>query len=82
MGEGPGVRAKIYTKNLNNIENFLEYNNILDIEVLENKLTFLKSYKNPKNLVICDDILSKIFVKKRVKKSVSENIDLLLQIKP
>jgi hypothetical protein len=32
-------------------------------------------------LVICDDNISRIFVKKRIKKSLSENLDLLLQIK-
>lgn len=73
---------KIFTKNPQNISNFLEYNNIEWALVFENKLTFLKSYKNPTEFVICDDILSKIFVRKRVKKSVSENLDLLLQIKP
>lgn len=76
------ISKKIFTKNPQNINNFLEYNNIEWLEVQENKLTFLKSYKNPQEFVICDDILSKIFVRKRVKKSVSENLDLLLQIKP
>lgn len=76
------ISKKIFTKNPQNISNFLEYNNIEWVEIFENKLTFLKSYKNPLELVICDDILSKIFIKKRVKKSVSENLDLLLQIKP
>jgi hypothetical protein len=31
--------------------------------------------------VICDDNISRIFVKKRIKKSLSENFDLLLQMK-
>lgn len=80
--ENKSISKKIYTKNPKNIQNFLEYNNLENIKISENKLTFLKSYKNLEEVVICDDILSKIFVKKRVKKSVSENLDLLLQIKP
>lgn len=71
----------IYSKNQNTIQSFLEYNSILNVKVIPTKLTLLKSFQTEKQIVICDDILSKIFVKKRIKKSLSENIDLLLQIK-
>lgn len=75
-------KVKIYTKNERTIQTFLEYNNISNIEIHKTDLTILKSFKSSKEIIICDDNLSKIFVKKRVKKSLSENIDLLLQIKP
>lgn len=75
-------KVKIYTKNERTIQTFLEYNNIENIEIHKTDLTILKSFKSSKEIVICDDNLSKIFVKKRVKKSLSENIHLLLQIKP
>lgn len=75
-------KVKIYTKNEKTIQTFLEYNNIENIEIHKTDLTILKSFKSKNEVVICDDNLSKIFVKKRVKKSLSENIDLLLQIKP
>lgn len=74
-------KIKIYTKNQKTIYSFLEYNNIKNIEISKTNLTILKSFKSKSDLVICDDILSKIFIKKRVKKSLSENLDLLLQIK-
>jgi hypothetical protein len=32
-------------------------------------------------LCICDDNLSRIFIKRRIKRTLSENMDLLLQIK-
>lgn len=75
-------KVTIYTKNERSIATFLEYNNISGIEIIKTDLTILKSFKSPREIVICDDNLSKIFVKKRVKKSLSENLDLLLQIKP
>ncbi|MDD5769341.1 MAG: CarD family transcriptional regulator [Candidatus Gracilibacteria bacterium] len=75
-------KISIYTKNEKTILKFLEYNNISNILVYKTDLTILKSFKSSNEIVICDDNLSKIFVKKRVKKSLSENLDLLLQIKP
>jgi len=60
----------------------LKYNNILNIEIYKTDLTILKSFKSKNEVIICDDNLSKIFIKKRVKKSLSKDIDLLLQIKP
>ena len=80
----------IYTKNRKTIDNFIDYNELNK----ENKITeiswnFLKSFKinntvgNP-NLhslqVISDDILWKIFIKKRINKNISADIDLLLKI--
>lgn len=73
--------CEIYTKNIKSINNFLEYNQLHHIKVFESKLNFIKSFHSHQKYVICDDILSKIFIKKRLKKSLNKDIDLLLQIK-
>ncbi len=73
-------KVSIYTKNIKNINNFLEYNNLSAL-VFETNLNILKSFETPKEIIICDDNLFKIFTKKRLKKSLSQNIDLLLSIK-
>ena len=72
----------IITKNKSTIQNFIEYNNILNIEIIETSLNNLKSFKNEQIIVICDDNISRIFIKKRIKRSISKKLDLLLQIKP
>jgi hypothetical protein len=85
----------IITKNTKIINNYLNLNNLEDVVVLETSLNNLKSFKvtripnpspdrreeNRENIVICDDNISRIFVKKRIKRSLSENLDLALQIK-
>lgn len=73
--------VEIYTKNENTISTFLEYNNINHVIIYKTNLSILKSFKTKDKITICDDNLWKIFVKKRVKKSLSQNMDLLLQIK-
>lgn len=72
----------IFTKNTKTINDFLEYNNIKVKHIEKTWLNFLKSYNNKKEIVICDDIISKVFIKKRIKRNISENIDLMIQIKP
>jgi len=72
--------VQIYTKNAWKIHNFLEYNS-LSCSVIESGETF-QSFQTPEKYVICDDNLSKIFIKKRLKKSIVQNMDLLLHIKP
>lgn len=73
---------KIFTKNTQTIKNFIELNNIENCEIFKTDLNILKSFKYINNYFICDDIISKIFIKKRIKRTFSENLDLLLQIKP
>jgi len=72
----------IITKNPKLIEGFLENSDIQGVHVEFAKKNFLKSftYKFEK-ILICDDILSQIFIKSRIKKKLSEDIDLLLKIK-
>lgn len=69
------------TKNTKLIDNFVDLNNIDSIKVLFNSSNKLKSFSFANGFVICDDNISRIFVKKRLKRSLSENMDLLLQIK-
>jgi len=77
---------KIYTKNEKTITKFLEFNDITrNIEIIEipASMRYLESFiiKN-ETYYICDDILSDIFVRKRSKKSLAKNLDLLLEIRP
>lgn len=44
--------------------------------------SFERQEKQKKHLVVCDDIISKIFIKKRLKKKLSAHIDELLKIMP
>jgi len=72
----------IYTKNTKAIKNFLEYNNIFWVKIIETKLNNLKSFKSKNRIIICDDNISRIFIKKRLKKSIVKELDLLMQINP
>ena len=71
----------VITKNPKLINNFVELNNIDWTKILETSSNKLKSFSFEKGIVICDDNISRIFVKKRVKRTLSESMDLLLQIK-
>ena len=72
----------IYTKNKKTIKNYIDYNNISNITINETKLNNLKSFKTHNTIVLCDDNISRVFIKKRIKRSLSKSMDLLLQIKP
>jgi len=76
------IRKYIFTKNKNTINNFIELNNLWGIEIIETNLNTLKSFRTASEYVITDDNISRIFVKKRIKRSLSKNLDLLMQIKP
>ncbi|MBP8016433.1 DEAD/DEAH box helicase, partial [Candidatus Gracilibacteria bacterium] len=76
-------KINIYTKNVKTIKNFIEYNSLKEPDILEIYGVALESFKTETGLVfICDDILSNIFIKKRYKRKLTKDIDLLLQIKP
>ncbi len=77
----------IYTKREKLISDFLTYNQIQWVQVFSVQTHVLQSFsqksKNSKdeNIVcICDDILNRVFIKKRVKKKLSDNLDLLMKI--
>jgi transcription-repair coupling factor len=71
----------IYTRNTNLIHNFIEYNNIQSTLVREVSSWVYKSFSSPDIEVICDDVIQKVFIKKRVKRNLGREVDLLLKIK-
>lgn len=72
---------RLYSKHPQSIKSFLEYNNLQVSQIQQVSFHFLSSYQTPTKVVVCDDVLSRIFAKKRLKKSLSENLDLLLSMK-
>lgn len=74
----------LYTRHEKTLDQFLSENNFSHIKLVSVKthlctsFSLLKWQKN--HIYIWDDILSKIFIKKRVKKKLSADIDLLLKI--
>lgn len=72
----------IFTKNKKTIVSFLELNSITQVEVYETYLNNLKSFSSHAEIVLCDDNISRIFIKKRVHRRMSKNMDLLMQIQP
>ncbi|MFK7779751.1 MAG: CarD family transcriptional regulator [Candidatus Gracilibacteria bacterium] len=80
--EESGIKKYIFTKNKNTIKSFLDLNNLDGVEVYETSLNNLKSFRTINACVITDDNISRIFVKKRIKRSLSKNLDLMMQIKP
>ncbi len=72
----------VITKNKKTINNFLNLNNLDEVIVVETTLNNIKSIKNDSFVIVWDDNISRIFIKKRIKRTLSENMDLLMQIKP
>lgn len=76
---------QVFTRHYKVIKEFCEYNNFSHIQIREVKNHLLTSFviswkKEKKDIYICDDILSSIFIKKRVRKKLSADVDLLLKI--
>lgn len=80
--ENKNIAKYVFTKNKKTINNFLNLNNLDDVVVFETDLNNIKSLKNDKLIIVSDDNISRIFIKKRIKRTLSENMDLLMQIKP
>lgn len=79
--------SKIFTKHSSTINPFLEQNSLGHTSVSETTTPLFtsfcyKSWKEKTLYYICDDILSKIFIKRRSKKQLSADLDLLLKISP
>lgn len=79
------IDTQIYTRYRKTIQDFLEHNSITWIRVTEVASTKLMSGmwtdKDGKHLIIADDLLGQVFVKKRSKKSIAKHLDLLLTLK-
>lgn len=70
----------IFTKNTKLIENFANLNNLYYYSISKSKEIFLKSFEADNLICICDDNISQVFIKKRIKKNLSKDLDLLLKI--
>lgn len=77
-------QSVVYTRHIKTIEEFLQSNNFWHIQIHKVQTHLLSSFSYQNNKIsqnyICDDILWKIFIKKRIKKNLSAEIDLLLKI--
>lgn len=79
--EKTDINKYIITKNIKTINSFIDLNNLKNIKIIESDLNNIKSFKSKKDILIWDDNISRIFIKKRIKRTLSENLDLLMQIK-
>ncbi len=70
----------IFTKNKKLIENFTNLNNITNYTIFESNENLAKSFETEKHIVLCDDNISKIFIKRRIKRNLSKDLNLLLKI--
>jgi hypothetical protein len=52
------------------------------VKVIETDLNTLKSFQTFDSFYICDDNISRIFIKKRINRKMGKKLDLLMQIKP
>lgn len=86
--ENKKIPINIYTKYKKTIQEFLENNNISNINITETAERNIESFESSDNnifkkiIVIADDILWKIFVKSRKKWSIAKNLDLLISLVP
>lgn len=70
----------IFTKNKKLIENFTNLNNIENYQIFESNENTFKSFESDKEIILCDDSISKVFIKKRIRKNFKTDLDLLLKI--
>lgn len=81
---------EIFTRNKKNVEEFFDNNNISNVilhEVRSRKFEsfFIAEFGNNNDFpkcVIADDIIGKIFVRKRRRGSLAKNLDLLITLSP
>ncbi len=78
--QDPQKNICVFTQYKTMFWEFLERNSFSHITVISTKSHLYKSFSYKNNVCLCDDIIAKIFIKKRVKKKLSEDIDLLLKI--
>jgi len=77
-------KINIYTKSIKLIQDYLNYNNIETAHIRELNINNIKSFIDNKNkeIHISDDNISYVFLKRRLKKALSKEMDLLIQISP
>jgi transcription-repair coupling factor (superfamily II helicase) len=75
----------IYTKFEKSVRDFLEFHQIIWAEIIGVSRFWIESFEITSEkwrLIIADDIIGKIFVKTRSRKSLAKNLDLLISLKP
>lgn len=72
--------VNIYTRYPDMMQEFLDDNHLPTRTITRVKSHLYKSFSHHSNIYICDDVIEKIFIKKRVKRKLSADIDLLLKI--
>lgn len=78
----------IATKYEKSLQEFLEYNGLSDIKIINISKSGLQSFECTKkiegvpSIFITDDIIGEIFVRTRTRKSIAKNLDLLLTLNP
>lgn len=70
----------LYTKHTKLLAEFLSLNTLHHVELRTVEHPLTESFCYGTQIVLCDDILSSLFIKKRSKKKLSQDIDLLLKI--
>jgi hypothetical protein len=53
---------------------------VTNYTIFESNENLAKSFETKKHLVLCDDNISKIFIKRRIKRNLSKDLNLLLKI--
>ena len=74
----------IYTKFVKTVQECLEFHKIENVKIQEVSKSGMESFLQIKEsiIIITDDIIGKIFVRNRNKKSIAKHLDLLLSLAP
>ena len=70
----------IYSKHSQLVSEFLKLNWLSHIPLTSTEHPLTESFSMEGTIIICDDILSQLFVKKRSSKKLSQDVDLLLKL--
>ena len=79
LSENPS-KIYIYTKHVKLVEEFIELNNISYNTIFQLDHPLSESFMMHDICILCDDILAPLFIRRRKKKNLSHDIDLLLRI--
>lgn len=72
----------VYTKFVKTVQEFVEFHKIANISVIEVTKWWIESCIMKDITIISDDIVWKVFVRTRNKKSIAKHLDLLLSLAP
>ena len=74
------IKNYIFTKHSKLITEFIQLNNIGHTELVRLDHPLSESFRIEDSQILCDDILAPLFIRRRKKKNLSHDIDLLLRI--